>query len=407
MRGGWDNFKLQYYSLTRIFHDQGRELGDLRKQNVDPEATSRIDLTQLLDGGPPKDGIPSIDQPIFDTAATTPFQDDDLVVGMVINGEAKAYPFNVLNWHGIVNDTVGGGFTGLFAAMHLCHQQHPHPILLIDKSDRFVFKPLLYELLSGELTEQQAWPKYDDLLNCDEITFIHDAVHRIDLDRQEVMLASGQRHRYGHLVLGLGSIVHDFGIPGVKDHAFAFRTGEDVDKLRRHLRQCLQQASQTSDTERRRALLTVTIIGAGPAGVKMAATLGDLLPQWASTFEGLVAELTVAIVNRSPEILKGDINDGLRNTVQQSLQKRLLPVQFITGSASPVEPDLLTYEHNDQDHTLPTHTIIWTTGNRVNPVIADLPLPDEHKDKPVACGCCRPCRCQATPLSLPGATARC
>ncbi|WOD37016.1 hypothetical protein [Nodosilinea sp. E11] len=56
--GGWDNFKLQYYSLTRIFHDQGRELGDLRKQNVDPEATTRIDLTQLLDGGPPKDGIP-------------------------------------------------------------------------------------------------------------------------------------------------------------------------------------------------------------------------------------------------------------------------------------------------------------------------------------------------------------
>lgn len=106
--GGWDNFKLQYYSLTRIFHDQGRELGDLRKQNVDPEATTRIDLTQLLDGGPPKDGIPSIDQPIFDTAATTPFQDDDLVVGMVINGEAKAYPFNVLNWHEIVNDTVGG-----------------------------------------------------------------------------------------------------------------------------------------------------------------------------------------------------------------------------------------------------------------------------------------------------------
>lgn len=106
--GGWDNFKLQYYSLTRIFHDQGRELGDLRKQNVAPETTTRIDLTQLLDGGPPKDGIPSIDEPIFDTAATTQFQDDDLVVGMVINGEAKAYPFNVLNWHEMVNDTVGG-----------------------------------------------------------------------------------------------------------------------------------------------------------------------------------------------------------------------------------------------------------------------------------------------------------
>jgi NADH:ubiquinone reductase (non-electrogenic) len=276
---------------------------------------------------------------------------------------------------------VGGGFTGLFAAMHLCHQGHPHPILLIDKSDRFVFKPLLYELLSGELTEQQVWPTYDDLLNCDAITFIHDAVHRIDLDRQEVVLVSGQRYSYGHLVLGLGSTVHDFGIPGVKDYAFAFRTGEDVEKLRHHLRQCLQQASQTTDPERRRALLTIAIIGAGPAGVEMAATLGDLLPQWASEFDGLVAELTIAIVNRSPDILKGDINGGLRDTVQQALQNRLVPVQLLTGTATQVEPNHLAYQHDDQGHTLSTHTIIWTTGNRVNPVIADLPLPDEHKDK--------------------------
>ena len=44
----------------------------------------------------------------FDTATTTPFQEDDIVIGIVINGEAKAYPFNIMNWHEIVNDTVGG-----------------------------------------------------------------------------------------------------------------------------------------------------------------------------------------------------------------------------------------------------------------------------------------------------------
>ena len=106
--GGWDNFKLRYYAWTSIFHDQTQELDDLRSQSIAPEATSRIDLAQLLDGGPPKDGIPSIDQPSFDTASTTPFGENDLVVGVVINGEAKAYPFNILNWHEIVNDTIGG-----------------------------------------------------------------------------------------------------------------------------------------------------------------------------------------------------------------------------------------------------------------------------------------------------------
>ncbi|MEM1241335.1 MAG: DUF3179 domain-containing protein [Cyanobacteria bacterium P01_H01_bin.26] len=106
--GGWANLKLRAYALTQVFHDQSRELGDLQKQNINPEEFSRIELEQLFNGGPPKDGIPSIDAPEFDTAETTPFATEDIVIGMVVNGEAKAYPYNVLNWHEIVNDQIGG-----------------------------------------------------------------------------------------------------------------------------------------------------------------------------------------------------------------------------------------------------------------------------------------------------------
>jgi len=106
--GGWDNFKLRYFYLTKYFNDQDQELEDLQKQNINPEKNTRIDLAELLSGGPPKDGIPSIDNPKFDTAQTTSFAQDEQVIGVVINGEAKAYPFGVMNWHEIVNDTVGG-----------------------------------------------------------------------------------------------------------------------------------------------------------------------------------------------------------------------------------------------------------------------------------------------------------
>jgi hypothetical protein len=41
------------------------------------------------------------------TEETTPFQDDDIVIGVVVNGKAKAYPYNIMNLHEIVNDTVG------------------------------------------------------------------------------------------------------------------------------------------------------------------------------------------------------------------------------------------------------------------------------------------------------------
>lgn len=68
-----------------------------------------IDLNEVLSGGPPRDGIPPIDDPEFkpidevdDLAETEP------VVGLIINGEARAYPLSVMIWHEIVNDTVGG-----------------------------------------------------------------------------------------------------------------------------------------------------------------------------------------------------------------------------------------------------------------------------------------------------------
>lgn len=105
--GGWDNFKLRYFYLTSYLHNQERELEDIRAENFDPVKFSRIDLTELLNGGPPKDGIPSIDHPQFDNVSTTPFDSEETVIGVVVNGEAKAYPFGIMNWHEIVNDTVG------------------------------------------------------------------------------------------------------------------------------------------------------------------------------------------------------------------------------------------------------------------------------------------------------------
>ena len=59
-------------------------------------------------GGPAKDGIPSIDSPQFTTTDKTLFDDDELIIGISHNGETKAYPYAILNWHEIVNDEIGG-----------------------------------------------------------------------------------------------------------------------------------------------------------------------------------------------------------------------------------------------------------------------------------------------------------
>jgi len=72
-------------------------------------SNTRIGWHEILSGGPPKDGIPSIDKPAFKSVADpTELTDTDPVIGLAIAGDARAYPLRILTWHEIVNDTVGG-----------------------------------------------------------------------------------------------------------------------------------------------------------------------------------------------------------------------------------------------------------------------------------------------------------
>jgi hypothetical protein len=62
---------------------------------------------EILSGGPPEDGIPAILAPKFVEAGDAAFVGpNDQVMGMVIDGKAKAYPINILTWHEVVNDTL-------------------------------------------------------------------------------------------------------------------------------------------------------------------------------------------------------------------------------------------------------------------------------------------------------------
>ncbi len=69
-----------------------------------------VEISEIQSGGPPKDGIPPIDEPNFDTTAKASEWIDprEPVVVLTVNGETRAYPLQILTWHEIVNDNVGG-----------------------------------------------------------------------------------------------------------------------------------------------------------------------------------------------------------------------------------------------------------------------------------------------------------
>ncbi|WP_036488429.1 NAD(P)/FAD-dependent oxidoreductase [Myxosarcina sp. GI1] len=276
---------------------------------------------------------------------------------------------------------LGGGFVGLFTALHLSQQNYPAPVILIDRQERFVFKPLLYDYLTEEMNDSQVNPLYEKLLEGSGVEFIRDTVQKIDLDKKRVELANNGSIAYKYLVLALGSQTGYFGIEGAKEHTLPFRTRENAIALKNHLQNCLKRSLSIEDFQERQQLLTVIIVGAGATGVELAGTLADVLPQWYIKQGGNFEQIRLILINRGSQILSS-ASERLRHAAQTALQQLPVPVELeMDASVTAVRPQQVEFERNGQKQTLAAATIVWTTGTTVNPVIKSLPLADGYRDK--------------------------
>ena len=101
---------LAAFSFFSLFESSALAVSENTYEVITTDGVKHIiPLDKIRSGGPPKDGIPSIDDPKFVKANEAEFLfDNDVVIGLEINGETKAYPLPILVWHEIVNDNVGG-----------------------------------------------------------------------------------------------------------------------------------------------------------------------------------------------------------------------------------------------------------------------------------------------------------
>ena len=100
-----------------------------------------IPLEEIRSGGPPVDGIPALTEPAtLARKAAAYLRDDDLVIGVVRNGQARAYPIRILNWHEIVNDVLGETFV-VVTYCPLCGSGMVFDATM--KGARYVFGPSL------------------------------------------------------------------------------------------------------------------------------------------------------------------------------------------------------------------------------------------------------------------------
>ena len=170
---------------------------------------------------------------------------------------------------------VGGGFGGLSAAQTL--KGADVDITLIDRRNHHLFQPLLYQVATASLsTSEIAWPIRHILRKRDDVRTLLGTVMGVDTINKTVQLENGQTIPYDSLILATGARHAYFGHDEWEQFAPGLKTLEDATTIRRKLLLAFEAAEREPDAEKRRALLTFVVIGAGPTGVEMAGAIIDL-----------------------------------------------------------------------------------------------------------------------------------
>lgn len=252
---------------------------------------------------------------------------------------------------------LGGGFAGLYTALRLSQfpwtETGKPDIILVDQHDRFVFLPLLYELMTGELETWEIAPPFSELLAGTGVHFQQDTVTTINLDTQQVNLRSGLTLPYDRLVLALGGETPLTGVPGASEYALPFRTLADAYRLEGRLR-VLEAGEQDS--------IRVAIVGAGYSGVELACKLADRLGDRGRL---RLIEKGEYVLRSSPEFN--------REAALRALSERQVWLDLETSVAA-IGPHEISLTYKSTTDTLPVDLVLWTVGTRVPTVVQKLSL---------------------------------
>jgi len=252
---------------------------------------------------------------------------------------------------------LGGGFGGLYTALRLnqlAWEPFDRPeIILVDQNDRFLFLPLLYELVTGELEIWEVAPPFMELLASTQVQFLQGTVLKIDTTEKQAHLQDGSSLPYDHLVLALGGETPLDWVSGAADHALSFRSLNDAYLLEERLK-----ILESKETDK----IRVAVIGGGYSGVELACKLGDRLGDRGR----------LRILEQGSQILNAS-SDFNRNTAQRSLDSRGIWVDLETRVKA-ISTDSLTLEYKGQTDVIPTDLVLWTAGTQVVSPIKELPF---------------------------------
>ncbi len=255
---------------------------------------------------------------------------------------------------------IGGGFGGLYAAKKLSHPSIK--VTLIDKRNFHLFQPLLYQVAAGWLSPGDIASPLRSVLNGYKNIYVIKAEARDILPREKkIMLRDGELS-YDSLIVATGSTHHYFGNDQWSAYAPGLKTVEDALTIRRNILLSFEAAEREPDPLKQMSWMTFIIVGAGPSGVEMAGTIGELAT---TTLRGDFRNINttsarIILIEGQDRVLPTYPPD-LSDEALKSLNHLGVEIRLNTMVTNISQYRITVVESGVEDY-ISSRTVLWTAG---------------------------------------------
>jgi NADH dehydrogenase len=261
---------------------------------------------------------------------------------------------------------LGGGFGGLYAAKAL--SRAGIRVTLIDRRNFHLFQPLLYQVAAGWLSPGEIASPLRMVLSRYGNTHVYQAeVTDIVPDEKAVVLRDGIV-TYDTLIVATGSSHHYFGHEEWSKTAPGLKTVEDALEMRRKILLSFEAAEREPDPEIQKEWMTFLIIGAGPTGVELAGTIGELArTTLRNDFRNIDTSKAEIILVEGRDHVLPSYPEELSLKAEESLRRLGVTIRLdtlVTG----IEGNKAVLSCKGVCDEIESRTILWTAGVKASPL---------------------------------------
>jgi NADH dehydrogenase len=275
----------------------------------------------------------------------------------------------------------GAGGLGLAAKLGRAFGRELFDIILVDRNQTHIWKPLLHEVAAGSLDANLDEVGYRGHAFRWRYRFFDGTLEAIDRTTRQILIApindengreiiARHRIRYDYLVLAVGSVSNDFGTPGAREHAIFLDDRAQADRFRQMLlNQCLRVSRAMSADPTSDARVRVVIVGGGATGVELAAELFNAAKGLA--YYGLEvfddSRLSVTLVEAGPRILPA-LPERLSQAAREELET--IGVKVMTDSrVTEVTSEGIVTANGE---IIPADLRVWASGVKGPEFLAEI-----------------------------------